>query len=79
MEKDPEMSAGLKTSQENLQIVFIFDERRPWIDSVNSAGLVIERSAVRVLAEAAGEVSSPGSPFCAGSNFGIRSTPVVVQ
>ena len=60
-------------------MVFIFGERRAWIVSVYSAGLVIERSVVRVLAGAAGEVSSPGSAFCTGSDFGIRSTPVVVQ
>ena len=28
---------------------------------------------------AAGEFSSPGSTFCADSNFGIRSTPVLPQ
>ena len=36
----------------------------------------IERSWVRIPAEAAGEFSSPGSTFCADSYFGIRSTPV---
>ena len=40
-----------------------------------SAGLVIERSRVRIPAGAAGEFSSPGSTFCADSYFGIRSTP----
>ena len=33
----------------------------------------------KVPAGAAGEVSSPGSAFCADSYFGIRSTPVVSQ
>ena len=44
-----------------------------------SAGLVIERSWVRIPARAAGEFSSPGSTFCADSYFGIRSTPVLPQ
>ena len=50
-----------------------------WLESV---GLVIERSRVGVpagAAGAAGEVSSPGSTFCADSYFGIRSTPVLSQ
>ena len=37
--------------------------------------LVIERSWVRIPAEAAGEFSSSWSTFCADSYFGIRSTP----
>ena len=41
--------------------------------------LVIERSRVRVLAEAAGEFSSSSSSFCADSYFGIGSTPVLLQ
>ena len=41
--------------------------------------LVIERSRVRVPAGAAGELSSPGLNFCAGSYFCIRSTPVLPQ
>ena len=45
----------------------------------DSAGLVIERSRVRISAVAAGKVSSPGSTFCADSYFGIRSTPVLLQ
>ena len=36
-------------------------------------------SRVQVPAGAAGEVSSPGSTFCADSYFGIRSTPVLPQ
>ena len=36
---------------------------------------MIERSRVRVPAGAEGEISSPGSTFCAESYFGIRSTP----
>ena len=40
---------------------------------------MIERSRVQVLAGAAGEVSSPGSTFCADSYFSIRSTPVLPQ
>ena len=40
---------------------------------------MIERSRVRVPAGAAGEFSSPGSAFCAGSYFGIRSTHVLPQ
>ena len=36
-----------------------------------------ERSRVRVSAAAAEEFSSPGSTFCADSDFGIRSTPVL--
>ena len=40
---------------------------------------MIERSRVRIPAGAAGEFSSPGSPFCADSYFGIRSTPVLPQ
>ena len=35
---------------------------------------MIERSRVRIPAGAAGELSSPGSTFCADSYFGIRST-----
>ena len=38
-----------------------------------------ERSRVQIPAGAAGEFSSPGSTFCADSNFGIRSTPVLPQ
>ena len=34
---------------------------------------------VQIPAEAAGEFSSPGSTFCADSNVGIRSTPVLPQ
>ena len=44
---------------------------------VRSAGLVIERSRVRIPAGAAGEFSSPGSTFCADFYFGIRFTPVL--
>ena len=44
-----------------------------------SNGLVIERSRVRVPAEAAGEFSSPRLNFCAGSYFCIRSIPVLPQ
>ena len=44
-----------------------------------SAGLVIERSRVRIPAGAAGKFSSPGSTFCADSYFGICSTPVLPQ
>ena len=47
--------------------------------SGNNAGLVIERSRVRIPAGAAGKCSSPGSAFCADSYFGIRSTPVLPQ
>ena len=39
---------------------------------------MVKRSRVRVPAGAAGEVSSPGSTFCADSYFGIRSSPVKV-
>ena len=38
---------------------------------------MIERSRVRVPAEAAREFSSPGLAFCVDSYFGIRSTPVL--
>ena len=38
-----------------------------------------ERSRVQIPVGAAGEFSSPGSTFCADSNFGIRSTPVLPQ
>ena len=38
-----------------------------------------ERSRVQIPAGAAGEFSSPGSTFCADSNFGNRSTPVLPQ
>ena len=34
-----------------------------------------ERSRVQIPVGAAGEFYSPGSTFCADSNFGIRSTP----
>ena len=44
-----------------------------------SAGLVIEKSRVRISAEVAGEFSSPGSTFRADSYFGIRSTPMLLQ
>ena len=47
-----------------------------WL-SGQSTGFVVERSRVRVPAGAAGELSSPGSTFCADSYFGIRSTPVL--
>ena len=40
---------------------------------------MIEKSKVSVLAGAAGEFSSPKSAFCAGSYFGIRSTPALSQ
>ena len=46
---------------------------------VRGAGLLIERSRVRIPAGAAGEFSSPGSTFCADSYFGVRSTPVLQQ
>ena len=38
---------------------------------------MIERWRVLIPAAAAGEFSSPGSTFCADSDFGIRSTPVL--
>ena len=38
-----------------------------------------ERSRVHIPVGAAGEFSSPGSTFCADSNVGIRSTPVLPQ
>ena len=38
-----------------------------------------ERSRVQIPVGAVGEFSSPGSTFCADSNFGIRSTPVLPQ
>ena len=41
--------------------------------------LVMERSHVQVLAEAAGDFSSPGSTFCADSYFGIGSISVLPQ
>ena len=41
---------------------------------VMSAGLMIERSRVRIPAGVVGEFSSPGSTFCADCYFGIRST-----
>ena len=44
-----------------------------------SAGLVIERSRVRIPAGAAGEFSFLWSTFSADSYFGIRSTPVIPQ
>ena len=40
---------------------------------------MIERSRVRIHAGVAGEISSPGSTFCADSCFGIHSTPVLLQ
>ena len=40
---------------------------------------MIERSRVRIPAEAAGEFSFTGSTFCADYYFGIRSTPVLPQ
>ena len=40
---------------------------------------MIERSQVRIPAEAAVEFSSAVSTFCADSYFGIRSTPVLPQ
>ena len=39
----------------------------------------VVRAPVRIPAEAAGEVSSPVSTFCADSYFGVRSTPVLPQ
>ena len=38
-----------------------------------------ERSRVQIPAGAAGDFSSPGSTFCADSDVGIRSTPVLPQ
>ena len=43
---------------------------RGWLSGY-SAGLVIDRSRVRVSAGVAGEFPSPGSTFCADSYFGI--------
>ena len=40
---------------------------------------MIERSQVRIPAGVVGELSSPGSTFCADSYFSIRSTPVLPQ
>ena len=40
---------------------------------------MIERSRDRIPAGAAGELSSPGSTFCADSDFGIRSTAMLPQ
>ena len=40
---------------------------------------MIERLQVRIPAGVAGEFSSPGSTFCADSDFGICSTPVLLQ
>ena len=40
---------------------------------------MIERLRVRIPVGVAEEFSSPGSTFCADSNFGIRSTPVLPQ
>ena len=40
---------------------------------------MIEGSRIRVPAGAAGEVSFPGSTFCADSYFGICSTAVLPQ
>ena len=40
---------------------------------------MIERSRIRIPAGAAGELSSPGSAFCADAYFGIRSTPILPQ
>ena len=40
----------------------------------HSAGLVIEKSLVRIPTGAAGEFSSSGSTFCADSYFGILSS-----
>ena len=40
---------------------------------------MIESSWVCVLAEEVGECSSSGSTFCAGSYFGIRFTPMLLQ
>ena len=44
-----------------------------------SARLVIRRSRVRSLAEAAGELSSPELTLPADSHFGVRSTSVLPQ
>ena len=41
--------------------------------------LVMERSQVQVLAEAAGDFSSPGSTLCADSYFDIGSISVLPQ
>ena len=41
---------------------------------------MIERSRVRIPAGSAGEISSPGSTFCAVDSYvGIRSIPVLPQ
>ena len=47
--------------------------------SGQSAGLMIERSQVRIPAGVAGDFSSPGSTFCADAYFGIQSTPALLQ
>ena len=44
-----------------------------------NAGLVIQRSRVRVPTGVAGEFSFPGSAFCANFYVGIRSSPVLPQ
>ena len=49
------------------------------LQSLLFAGLVVERSPIRVTAAAAGEFSSPVSSLCVDSYFGIRSTPVLPQ
>ena len=40
---------------------------------------MMKRSWVQALAGVVGELSSPGSTFCADSYFGIHSTPVLLQ
>ena len=44
---------------------------------MTSAGLMIEKSQVRVPARAGGEFSSPVYTFCTDSYFGMSSNPVL--
>ena len=40
---------------------------------------MIERTRVQIPAGAVGDISAPGSTFCADSYFDIHSTPVLPQ
>ena len=66
-------------SVENPELINVLPLTGVGMAQWQSNGLVIERSRVRVPAGAAGEFSSPGLNFCAGSYFCIFSTPVLPQ
>jgi len=66
---------NVKTKSRLFQGVIFLSQYGVKIAQWQSARLVIKRSWVQVMAEVAGEFSSPGSTSYADSYFGICSTP----